>query len=333
MKTLPPLMVDVTRGNHVESRHAVDAVIADASGNLVTAYGSPDRPVFPRSAIKALQALALVESGAADKFGLEQRHIALACASHNGEDIHVRTAAEMLARAGLEPRCLECGAQPPSLKADYDRMILAHEKPQAIQNNCSGKHSGFLCYAAGEGLDPRGYVKFNHPVQQTIAAILTETTGATHGEANHGIDGCSIPTYLIPLHKLAIAFARFGAAEGGGPVRSGAMKRIADSVFAHPEMVHGTGGFDTVVMRELGQKAFTKTGAEGVFIAALPELGLGIALKVHDGAKRASEAAMAVLLQSLLKLEENQSKLLSGFGNHELRNWNGIMVGRVIAAT
>jgi L-asparaginase II len=332
MKTLPPMMVDVTRGNHVESRHAVDAVIADASGKLVAVYGSASRPVFPRSAIKALQALALVESGAADKFGLEQRHISLACASHSGEEFHVRTAGEMLAKAGLEPRCLECGAQAPSLKSDYDRMILTGEKPQAIHNNCSGKHSGFLCFAASEGIDPRGYVKFAHPVQRAIAAILTETTRAPHGEDNHGIDGCSIPTYSIPLENLAAAFARFGVADGGGPVRSAAMKRIREAVFAHPEMVHGTGGFDTVVMRELKDIAFTKTGAEGVFVAALPEIGLGIALKVHDGAKRASEAAMAVLLQSLLNLEENQSKVLSGFGNHELRNWNGIAVGKVIAA-
>ncbi len=333
MKILLPLHVEVMRGNRVESRHAVDAVIADAAGNLVRVHGEAGRPVFPRSAIKALQALALVESGAADRFGLEPRHIALACASHNGEEMHVRTAAEMLARAGLSPVCLECGAQAPSLKEDYDRMILAGEAPQAIHNNCSGKHSGFLCFAAHEGMEMQGYVKFGHPLQRAIAAILTETTGAPHGEENHGIDGCSIPTYAIPIRSLAVAFARLGVGEGGGPVRSKAMLRIRDACIAHPQMVHGTGGFDTLVMQALKGRAFTKTGAEGVFVAALPELGLGIALKVHDGAKRASEAAMASFIESLMEVEETTAKLLKGFSKHELRNWNSIAVGKVVAAT
>jgi L-asparaginase II len=333
MKILSPLHVEVSRGNSVESRHLVDAVIADASGRLVRVHGEAERPVFPRSAIKALQALALVESGAADRWGLEPRHVALACASHNGEEMHVRTAAEMLARAGLSPVCLECGAQPPSLKADYDRMILAGEKPQAIHNNCSGKHSGFLCFAAHEGMDTKGYVKFAHPVQRAIAAILTETTGAPHGAENHGIDGCSIPTYSIPLKSLAVAFARFGVGDGGGPLRSKAMLRIRDACLAHPQMVHGSGGFDTEVMAALKGRAFTKTGAEGVFVAALPEQGLGIALKVHDGAKRASEAAMALFIESFLEVEETQAKLLKGFSKHELRNWNSITVGKVVAAT
>jgi L-asparaginase II len=333
MKILPPLEVEITRGNRVESRHLVDAVIADASGALVRVHGEAARPVFPRSAIKALQALALVESGAADRFGLEPRHIALACASHNGEEMHVRTAADMLARAGLVAVCLECGAQPPSLKEDYDRMIRAGEKPQAIHNNCSGKHSGFLCFAAHEGFETKGYVKFAHPVQRAIASIMTETTGASHGEDNCGIDGCSIPTYAIALENLAVAFAKFGVGDGGGPLRSKAMLRIRDACLAHPEMVHGTGGFDTDVMRALGGRVFTKTGAEGVFIASVPELGLGIALKVHDGAKRASEAAMAALIESALELEEPARNILTRFSNHEIRNWNSLAVGRVVAAT
>jgi L-asparaginase II len=170
-------------------------------------------------------------------------------------------------------------------------------------------------------------------VQRAIAAILTETTGAPHGEENHGIDGCSIPTYSIPLRSLAVAFARFGVGEGAGPERSKAMLRIRDACLAHPEMVHGAGGFDTEVMHALKGRAFTKTGAEGVFVAALPEQGLGIALKVHDGAKRASEAAMAALLESCLELEENAGKVLEGFSNHELRNWNSLAVGKVVAAT
>lgn len=329
MKSLPSLVVEVLRGNRVESRHLVDAVIADASGKLVRAHGIGDRPVFPRSANKALQALALVESGAADKFGLEPRHIALACASHNGEEMHVAAAAEMLARAGLPQTCLECGAQPPALPADRDALALAGQKPRAIHNNCSGQHSGFLCFAAGEGIDPAGYVKIGHKVQRAIAAKLTDVTGAQHGEDNFGIDGCSIPTYAIPLQNLAIAFARFGVGEDADPARSAAMLRIRDACFAHPQMVGGTGSFDTGMMSVMKGRAFTKTGAEGVFVASLPQLGFGIALKAHDGAARAAEVAVARLIESLLELDQTQAMALKGLANPQLHNWNAIHVGEV----
>lgn len=325
----PPLEIEVFRGPLVESRHLVDAVVADASGALHSVHGEGARPVFPRSAIKALQALPLIESGAADRFGLQPRHIALACASHNGEDMHVEGASQMIAAAGLQPVCLECGAHWPGRKDDVDRLVREGRQPTALHNNCSGKHSGFLCFAAGEGIDPTGYVGFGHKVQRTIAGVLTETTGAVHGADNHGVDGCSIPTYAIPLESLARAFARFGVAEGGGPERSKAMARIREACFAHPEMVAGTGRADTAIMSVLKGRAFTKTGAEGVFVAALPEKGLGIALKARDGAGRAAEAAVLRLIESLLELEETQVNALKGIRSPVLTNWNGIEVGRV----
>ena len=251
MKARRALVVEVIRGNRIESRHLVDAVIADASGRLVRVHGECELPVFPRSASKALQALALVESGAADRFGLKPRHIALACASHNGEPMHVKTADEMLARAGLQPACLECGAQSPWLARDQNKLVLAGKKPEALHNNCSGKHSGFLCFAAHEGFETRGYVRIGHRVQKIIAGILNETTGARHTKANAGIDGCSIPTYAIPLQNLATGFARFGVAEAAGIERSKAMARIRDACFAYPQMVGGTDRFDTKMMQAL----------------------------------------------------------------------------------
>ncbi len=327
MKSFPSLTVEVTRGGHVESRHLVDAVIADADGKIVRVHGIAQRPVFPRSANKALQALALVESGAADKFGLEPRHIALACASHNGEEMHVAAAGEMLAKAGMPQTCLECGAQLPSLKADQDRLALAHEPARAIHNNCSGKHSGFLCYAAGEGIDPAGYVKFGHKVQRAIAANLTEVTGAVHGEDNYGIDGCSIPTYAIPLENLAVAYARFSVGADKDAGRAAAMVRIRDACMAHPEMVAGTGRFDTEIIAGMKGRVFSKTGAEGVFVVSLPELGIGFALKAHDGAARAAEVATARLIESLLQLSQTEAKLLKRLANPQMHNWNGIHVG------
>ncbi|MCB1458468.1 MAG: asparaginase [Nitratireductor sp.] len=322
-------IVEVTRGNHVECRHRVDIVIADADGNLVRSFGDPRRPVFPRSSIKALQALPLIESGAADRFRLEPHQIALACASHNGEEMHVETATGMLAAAGLTEQCLECGAQLPDRLDDRNRLALSGEQPRAIHNNCSGKHSGFLCLAVEEGMDPQGYVRLGHRVQKTIAATLTEVTGATHGEDNHAIDGCSMPTYAIPLENLARAFARFGVGNDGGKVRSRAMIRLRDACMAHPEMVAGTGRFDTEIMSALKGRAFTKSGAEGVFVAALPEKGMGIALKVHDGAERASQVAIAACIESLLELDETEAKALKGLSNPVLLNRNDIEVGRV----
>lgn len=327
MSHFSPAVVEASRGGRCESRHLVDIVVADAAGAIHSVWGKQDQPVFPRSAIKALQALPLIESGAADAYSYEPHHIALSCASHNGEDKHVAMAAQMLERASLEPDCLECGAQPPFLQADCDRLALAHQEPQAIHNNCSGKHSGFLAFATHTGLPTSGYIELNHPVQREVAGVLSEITGVPHREENHGIDGCSIPTFAIPLENLAIAFARLGVGEGGGPKRSAAMARVRKACVAHPDMVAGTGRFDTDFMEAMQGKVFTKTGAEGVFTAALTGTGLGIALKCHDGATRAAETAIAHIVHRLSDENQNTPQIPDRFLNPVLRNWNGIETG------
>ncbi|MCB1386909.1 MAG: asparaginase [Nitratireductor sp.] len=328
------IVVEVTRGSHVESVHAVDAVIADADGGIVAIHGDGGRGVFPRSSIKALQALPLVESGAADAFGLAPHHLALACASHNGEPIHTTTSGEMLAAAGLTPACLECGAQWPHHHRDVAALVLAGEKAGAIHNNCSGKHSGFLAFAAHAGLETRGYVRFGSPVQKEIAAVLEAVTGARHGEDNYGIDGCSIPTYEIPLAALASAYARFGVGRDDGRHRSAAMLRLRDACMSHPDHICGTGAFDTAMMRAMKGRVFTKIGAEGVFTIAIPELGLGAALKCRDGNARAAEVACAWLVYSLLQqaeseLEPDQLNTLKRLRQPQLENRNAITVGEL----
>ncbi|MEZ5872700.1 MAG: asparaginase [Nitratireductor sp.] len=324
-----PATVEVTRGNFVECRHSVDIIIADTAGRVVRSFGDPERRTFPRSAIKALQALPFVESGAVDRLKLETRHVALSCASHNGEEMHVAGARQMLSAAGLGEHCLECGAQLPDRQPDRDRLAVQGVSPGAIHNNCSGKHSGFLCFAVEEGMDPQGYVRVGHRVQKAIAGTLEEVTGAPHREDNHAIDGCSIPTYGIALQNLASAFARFSVGEDAGRERSRAMIRIRDACMAHPEMVAGTERFDTAIMSALKGRVFTKSGAEGVFVAALPEKGMGIALKVHDGAERASQVAIAACIESLLELDETEAKALKGLSNPVLLNRNGIAIGNV----
>ncbi|EFH12338.1 asparaginase [Pseudoroseomonas cervicalis] len=325
------VLVEVTRGGRVESRHAGAFAVVDAEGALVLSEGDIDRPVFPRSAVKLIQALPLVESGAADRFGLDDESLALACASHNGEERHAEVAARGLARLGLDEAALECGAHWPSLPAASQRLARQGASPSALHNNCSGKHTGFLCLACGLGAEPRGYIQPEHAVQRSVKSALEEVTGFALAEGSHGIDGCSIPTYAIPLRALALGFARLGSGHGVSLARAQAAARLRRAVARHPFMVGGTGRFDTVVMEALGERAFTKTGAEGVFCAALPELGLGVALKCEDGAGRAAEVVMAALLLRLLPLSEAERAVVAPFAAPVLRNWNGIEVGRLRA--
>ena len=315
-----PVLVEVTRGGRVESAHRGAFAVIDAAGGIVLHEGDIDDAIFPRSAVKALQALPLVESGAADRYGLTDAEIALACASHSGEPAHVATARAVLAKTGREETCLECGAHWPYDARAARTLAAAGAEPVAAHNNCSGKHAGFICLACAHGDDPAGYVRPDHPAMRRVTAALAEATGTTLDTRNRGTDGCSIPTYAIPLRAIARAFARFGTA-------GGAAARIRAAVAAHPFMVGGTDRFDTVLMTALGARVFAKGGAEGVHCAALPELGLGIAIKCDDGGGRAAELVCAALVTRLLDAEVPAALL-----RPELRNWNGIAVGALRAA-
>jgi L-asparaginase II len=326
-----PILVEVTRGKQVESRHGGAVSIIDADGGTVLSVGDVERQVFPRSAVKALQSLPLVESGIADRFGLTEAEIALTCASHSGEPEHVATAAAILAKVGQDRACLECGTHWP-LGVDANRALAAkHEEPNALHNNCSGKHAGFVCLACGLDEPIGGYVRPEHRVQQVVRGSLEDFTGASHTADEMGIDGCSIPTYAIPLPALAFGFAKFGSGHGISRGCAAAAQRIRQAVAKNPFMVAGTGRFDTVVMEVLRERAFVKAGAEGVYCAALPELGFGIALKADDGQGRASEVMMAALLMHFLDLDSNERVAMEALARPVLKNWNGIEVGTLRA--
>ncbi|MFT8244084.1 asparaginase [Roseomonas sp. BN140053] len=322
-----PELVEVFRGPRVESRHAGALAVADADGGLVLALGDVERPVFPRSAVKVIQALPLIESGAADRYGLTEAELALACASHSGEPAHAEAAASMLRKAGLDRDALECGVHWPSNAEASRALARSGAEATALHNNCSGKHSGFLCSACARGEAVAGYVLPEHPVQRAVKAAMDEVTGFTAREEDRGTDGCSIPTYAVPLRALALGFARVGTGRGQGPVRAAAFQRLRAAVAANPFMVAGTGRSDTVLMTALGPRAFTKVGAEGVFCASLPELGLGIAIKCDDGAGRAAEVVMASLLLRLLPLSDAERAAVEPLARPVLRNWRGIEVG------
>ena len=263
-----PVLAELVRGGLVESRHTGSVAVSDPEGRLVLALGDVERPVYPRSAVKAFQALPLLESGAADKLGLTDAEIALAVSSHGGEPRHVETAVSMLARAGRDVGALECGVHPPSFRKAAEALVRAGEKPSALHNNCSGKHAGFICLACAEARDPQGYIQASHPVMREIMGAVNEMSGAALSGDGVGIDGCSIPTQAAPLAGVARGFARFGTGAHLGPERAKAAARIRKAASADPFLVAGTKRFDTAIMALFGERVFVKTGAEGVFCAS-----------------------------------------------------------------
>jgi L-asparaginase II len=323
-----PVLCEATRGGVVESRHTGAIIAVDARGRVLLELGDSGQAVFPRSAVKAIQALPLIESGAADAFGFGNKELALACASHQGEEDHVRTASSMLAKAGMGEDNLECGVHWPLSAAAAGELSWKHRKPTQLHNNCSGKHAGFLCTCASEGDDPKGYVTAGHRAMERVRRTMEEVTGAKHDPATAGIDGCSIPTYAVPLSALALGFARMATGEGFGQKRKLAAQRLLSACMAEPWHVSGTGGFDTEIMQALPGDVFVKSGAEGVCCAAIPRLGIGIALKIDDGAGRASDVAIAAALAKVLR-GGAKAETLRASAVRPLANRRGIVVGEL----
>ena len=289
-------MVELWRGGLLESTHQGHAVLCDESGQIVRAWGDPDRIIFPRSSCKMIQALPLVESGAADAHGLTPAHLALSCASHQGAALHVNMARDWLAGLALGEPDLRCGAHEPYDRAERDRLICDHEGPCQLHNNCSGKHSGFLTVTKHLKAGPE-YVEIDHPLQKAIRAATEEVTGET--VAGYGIDGCSAPNFAMSIKGLAGAMSRFSAASESGDTRQRAMHRLTRAMASYPELVAGEGRSCTELTRAMEGRVTIKTGAEAVFVAILPEKRLGLALKIEDGNSRASEAALVGLLSQL----------------------------------
>lgn len=300
MTAAPPILVEATRGQMVESRHRGQAVVVDAEGRVVAAWGDPDVPVYPRSSIKPLQALALIETGAAERFAASPEEIALACASHEGAVEHTSRVAAWLARMGLGETDLACGAHPPVDPRAAADLIRQGRAPSSLHNNCSGKHAGLLAAAVHLGEPTRDYLAPEHPAERRLKAVLEDMSGADLALAPSGVDGCGIPVYAMPLSGLARAMARLAAPGGLGAARAEAARRVTGAMTRHPRLVSGAGRFDTEAMAEGAGRFVVKGGAEGMHAAAIlgpgPGSGFGIAVKIEDGAGRASAVVMAALL-------------------------------------
>ncbi len=292
-----PILAEVYRGQMVESFHRGAAAVCDAAGNLLERTGDVERLIYPRSAIKPLQAMALAESGAIERFGLTHCEIALACASHSGQPLHVDRIRQWLAKIEVHESSFECGSQPSTHRSTRLEMIRSSQAPTAIYNNCSGKHAGFMTIAKYQGAPIAGYTDYAHPVQQQVLAVVEELTSEPVTNREGGLDGCGIPVIPISLTAIARAFARLA----GGAFESAKRKRAAESICLamqrYPELVGGEQRFCTAVPKFTHGQVLIKVGAEGVYagLATAPR-PLGFALKIDDGARRAAEVAMGALI-------------------------------------
>lgn len=321
MKQTNPVLVEVTRGGIVESRHRGRAVIMRSTGEQLWSVGDTAEPTYPRSAIKAFQALPMVAAGAAEAFGFTEAELALACASHNGEQRHTEALDAMLAKLDLAGDDLECGLHWPMHQQATIELAWQHLKPDARHNNCSGKHAGMLALARHRGWDHRHYVDPEHPVQQAIRNCIEQCCDTRLDDRPLSPDGCTAPTWAMPLHRLALGFARFADPEHLPEPYRDAAETLYRACVRHPFNVAGSGRYCTDVMTELGDRAFLKAGAEGVYIAALPEFRVGVAVKMDSGSAPASEVALGAILSRLgLPLTEPHR-------TPEIRNRNNRLTG------
>lgn len=335
-----PVLIDVTRDpkserssdlsdtGFVESFHRGAIAIVDASGRSIAGIGDVDHAICPRSALKPLQALAFLESGALDEFDLGSQEVALSTASHNGEPVHVQAVANWLKKIDCTIDQLECGAHLPFYEPGAHDILRQGKAPTALHNNCSGKHAGFMSLARVMGVDVTGYTDEAHPVQQRVASIISEMVGLDVTSARVGADGCAAPNYAIPLKALAHGLARMARTESLVPLRASAVTTLLSAVEAHPHLIAGTGRPCTILTEHLTAGGLVKSGAEGVYGAVLSGLGIGVAVKVDDGASRAAATIITNVLDRLGALDRG-SKPVEDLVAPEITNTMGDTVGRI----
>ena len=318
-----PLAVHLTRGGKIESTHRIHAAVMHGGGDIAAAYGDAHRLIFPRSALKPLQTVALVESGAAGSMNVSDAEIALACASHSGEELHTTAVGAWLARIGFTEEHLGCGAHAPYADGCKPAAALA--------NNCSGKHTGMLTLAKFMDAPIDGYLDTAHPVQQMMLSTIADLCGTPLTPCDCGIDGCSAPNPAMPLSALARGFASFMRADRAGFRRGTACRQIYQAMVEHPVHVGGSKNrLDTVLMQAAQGQILSKTGAEGCYIAVIPAKDTVIALKAEDGATRAAQAALYALLDMHKLATPDMLTAIEPLCLPKLRNWRGTEVGATI---
>ncbi|WP_377510376.1 asparaginase [Octadecabacter sp. R77987] len=321
----PVTLVELWRGGIFESAHQGHAVICDGSGQIIDAWGDPDMVIFPRSSCKMVQALPLIESGAADAFGLSDADLALACASHSAAHIHTDRVREWIAALDYSDADFRCGpAMPADIEARND-LIKTDSSPCQYHNECSGKHSGFLTVVKHLKAGPE-YVEVDHPLQKAFRQSFEDVT--QQDSPGFGLDGCSAPNFATTVHGLARAMAFYATAQDRNDLRSQAAARLTQAMTAFPEMVAGKAQSSTDLMQAMDGKVAVKSGAEGVFIAIIPEKRIGVALKITDGAGRARDCVIADILVRLGVLDPMHPTAIK-YRNPRILNRNGWDTGEM----
>ena len=321
-------VVEILRGDVIESSHRVHVAVCHTDEGLVASAGNPAHHSFVRSAIKMFQVLPFVEAGGVEHFGLTGEELALCTASHGGEPFHVEAARSILAKAKVTETALACGPHLPLHEPTAHAMIAAGEKPGRVHNNCSGKHAGMLAYCVQQQWVTNGYHRPTHPLQQRIRSTLAQWMRVNANDMELGVDGCGLPTFALALDAVAEGCARFAAVaaqHGSGPAR------IIQAMTRHPEFVAGTDRLDTDLMRIANGRLFAKVGAEGFYCAGVPSMKLGFALKAEDGAKRAAEAALLAVLQRMRAIDTDELSLMVKYSAPDILNTRQEVVGRVRA--
>ncbi|MEM8776095.1 MAG: asparaginase [Pseudomonadota bacterium] len=318
-------LTEVWRGPIVESLHFGHAVICDAKGDIVESWGDPAAVVYPRSSAKMIQALPLIESGAAEAFGLDSEQLALACASHQGAAVHTDRVNAWLKELGANDGNLRCGPAMPQDRLAFNTLVKTDSSPCQVHNNCSGKHAGFLTLSKHLGGSAE-YIEIDHPVQKACLAAFEDLTEET--SPGYGLDGCSAPNFLSTMHGMARAMGWFAAAEDGADARQSAAVRLTQAMLKHPLLVAGERRACTELMRACTEPVALKTGAEGYFVAIAPTRKLGIALKILDGSTRAANCTIATLLVRLGVLDP-EHPTTKRFMNAPVLNKNKIVTGAI----
>ncbi|MGI5839207.1 MAG: asparaginase [bacterium] len=323
------ILVQVTRGDIVECVHRGSLAIVDSTGKMLFSAGSPGMYSYLRSSAKPIQAIPVVESGAADHFSLTEREIAVFCASHSGEEKHTETVLGILAKIGVEEEALQCGTHLPLYGPCATQMVREGRKSTARHSNCSGKHSGMLTYAVYKGYPLEGYYKPEHPVQKAALAEIAYFAGMDPQDIVCGVDGCGVVVFAMPVYNMAYSFARLADPDQLPVTKAAAVKRITAAMRAYPEMIAGTDRFCTDLMTAAKGKVFAKSGAEGVYCVGIPERKLGIALKIDDGNSR---GIGAVIVEVLLQMGVLGAEEAAGLQKHHkpvLHNFRGDTIGEI----
>ena len=331
-------LVEVTRGEIVESLHYGAYVVADPNGKILSLAGNPDLVTYPRSSMKPFQALPFIERGGAEAFGFTKQEIAIMCASHSGTDQHVQVLEGMHQKIGICENDLACGVHWPSDAETRDALKMAGKEPTPFRHNCSGKHTGMLAHAVMRGFEKQGYLDPQHPVQVSIRETLAEMVEMTPDEMPLGTDGCSAPVYGIPLRNMAHGMAKLADPVTLAATRADACRTITEAMMTHPVMIAGPGKFDTLLMTVAAGKVFCKGGAEGYQVVGImpgvihPDSpGLGIAIKISDGdpRSRARTAVALTILHALGVLDAQELEGLAPYGSVPVKNWRKKTVGEI----